>query len=105
MYTLIGILVLLIGVAFPMGMLVWLNGRMRRQPPLQPRQVGMLLALNGILPLGLVLGGLWLIHPPFGTGMAVKAAVIASALAVVILLVGLWWAGRAARQTGGRNAR
>jgi hypothetical protein len=86
-------------------MLVWLNGRMRRQPPLQPRQVGLLLALNGILPLGLVLGGLWLIHPPFGTGMAVKAAVIASALAVVILLVGLWWTGRAARQKGGRNAR
>ena len=105
MYTLIGILVLLIGVAFPMGMLVWLNSRMRRQPPLQPRQVGMLLALNGILPLGLVLGGLWLIHPPFGTGIAVKATVIASALAVVILLVGLWWTGRAARQTGGRNAR
>jgi hypothetical protein len=105
MYTLIGILVLLIGVAFPMGMLVWLNGRLRRQPPLQPVQVGMLLALNGILPLGLVLVGLGLIYPPFGSGLAFKVVIFASGLAVLILLVGLWWIGRAVRRRGGPNAR
>jgi hypothetical protein len=105
MYTLVGILVLLIGVAFPMGMLVWLNGRLRQQPALQPRQVGMLLALNGILPLGLVIIGLWLVYPPFGTSMAIKATVIVSALAVLVLLAGLWWAGRAARRKGERHAR
>ena len=104
MHTLTGILVLLIGIAFPMGMLVWLNGRMRRQPTLQSRQVGMLLALNGILPLGLVLAGLWLISPPFGASPAVRVAIIATVLAVLALLIGLWWTGRAPRRTGGEDA-
>jgi hypothetical protein len=104
MLPLAGILILLIGVAFPMGMLVWLNGRMRRQPALQPRQVGMILALNGILPLGLVLIGLWLIYPPFGASLTFKAVLIASGLAVLVLLVGLWWTGKAARRKGGSDA-
>ena len=104
MYTLIGILVLLIGVAFPMGMLVWLNGRMRRQPALQPLQVGMLLALNGILPVGLVFTGLWLIYPPFGTGPAFKVAIIASGLAALMLLIGLGWTSRSSHRKGGSHA-
>jgi hypothetical protein len=104
MRTLVGIMVLIIGVAFPMGMLVWLNSRMRRQPALPSAQVGMLLALNGILPLGLVLAGLWLISPPFGTSTALKAALIAAAIAVCALLVGLWWTGRSVRQGGGPDA-
>jgi uncharacterized membrane protein len=105
MHTVAGILVLLVGVAFPMGMLVWLNGRMRRQPALQPRQVGMLLALNGILPVGLVLVGFWLIYPPFGASPAARVAIVASGLAVLALLVALWWSSRSSRQTGGPNAR
>jgi hypothetical protein len=104
MLTLAGILILIIGVAFPMGMLVWLNGRMRRPPSLQPRQVGMLLALNGILPLGLVLTGLWLIYPPFGASLAFKAVLIAAGLAALVLLVGLWWIGRAGERKGDTNA-
>ena len=104
MHTLTGIVVLLIGIAFPMGMLVWLNGRMRRQPALQSRQVGILLALNGILPLGLVLTGLWLLSPPFGASPAVRVAIIASVLAVLTLLVALWWTGRSSRPTRGPHA-
>jgi hypothetical protein len=104
MVTLVGILVLLIGVAFPMGMLVWLNSRMRRKPPLEPRQVGILLALNGILPLGLVLAGLWLVYPPFGASPVIKITILASGFAVLVLLVGLWWAGQAARRRGDPNA-
>jgi len=104
MHTLAGILVLLIGISFPMGMLVWLNGRMRRKPALQPRQVGMLLALNGILPLGLILSGLWLLSPPFGASPAVRVAIIASGLAVFALLAGLWWTGRSSCRTGGPHA-
>ena len=105
MHTLTGIVVLLVGIAFPMGMLVWMNGRMRRQPALQPRQVGMILALNGILPIGLVLIGLWLLSPPFGASPAVRVAIITSGLAVTALLVGLWWSGRAAKRRGGEDAR
>jgi uncharacterized membrane protein len=104
MQSLAGILILLVGVAFPMGMLVWLNARLRRQPALQPRQVGMLLALNGILPLGLVLTGLGLIYPPFGASLAFKVVLIASGLAVLALLVGLWWTRQAARRKVGSNA-
>ena len=104
MVTLIGILVLLIGIAFPMGMLVWLNGRLRRQPSLQPRQVGLLLALNAILPLGLVLAGLWLIYPPFGASLVFKAVIVVSGLAVLTLLVVLWWTGRSSRRRGGSHA-
>jgi hypothetical protein len=104
MQPLAGILILIIGVAFPMVMLVWLNSRMRRQPGLQPRQVGMLLALNGILPLGLVLTGLWLIHPPFGASLVFKTVLLACGLAVLALLVGLWWTRRAAGRVGGSNA-
>ena len=104
MNTVGGILILLVGVAFPMGMLIWLNGRMRRLPALQPRQVGMLLALNAILPLGLVLAGLWLISPTFGAGTAFKAAIAACGLAILALLAGLWWTGRAARPGGGADA-
>jgi hypothetical protein len=87
-----------------MGMLIWLNGRMRRQPALQPRQIGMLLALNGILPLGLVLAGLGLISPPFGANPAIKAAIAACGLAILALLAGLWWTGRPSRQGGGHDA-
>jgi hypothetical protein len=101
MRTLIGILVLLAGVAFPMGMLVWLNARMRRSPALPPVRVGMLLALNGIFPVGLILTGLWLISPAFGAGLAFRAAIIAAGLAALALLVGLWWTGRATRHAGG----
>lgn len=104
MRTLIGILVLLAGVAFPMGMLIWLNGRMRRLPALPPVQVGMLLALNAILPVGLVLAGLWLISPPFGAGAPFKAAILAVGLAALALMVGLWWTGRAVRRRGGPHA-
>jgi hypothetical protein len=104
MYALVGILILLVGIAFPMGMLLWMNGRMRRRPALQPRQVGMVLALNGILPLGLVLIGLWLLSPPFGASPAVRVAIIASGLAVLALLVGLLWSGQAARRRGGPDA-
>jgi hypothetical protein len=104
MHSLVGILLLLIGVAFPMGMLVWLNGRMRRPPALQPRQVGMLLALNGILPLGLVLIGFWLIYPPFGASLAFKVVLISTGLAVLVLSAGLWWIARTARRKGDWHA-
>ncbi len=104
MHTLLGIIVLLVGVAFPMGMLLWLNRRLKRQPALAPNRVGMLLALNGILPLGLVLVGLWLISPPFGASTAFKAAIIAAGAAVMVLLVGLGWTSRATRRKGGPHA-
>jgi hypothetical protein len=99
MQTLAGIVLLLIGIAFPMCMLVWLNGRMKRKPLLTSTRTGMLLALNGILPVGLVLAGFWLISPAFGASTAFKAAMLAVGFAVLALLVSLWWTGRAERRS------
>jgi hypothetical protein len=105
MPVVVGILLLLVSLSFPMGMLVWLNSRMRRQPHLDARQVGILLALNGILPVGLILVGLGLMSPRFGSTAGVRVAVAACAFAVVVLLVGLCWTGRAAKRAGDSNRR
>ncbi len=61
MRTCAGILLLLIGLAFPMGMLFWLNGRLSRKPAPRPREIGLLLAFNGVLPVSLILAGLGLL--------------------------------------------
>ncbi len=99
MHVIVGIVLLLGGIGFPIGLLVWLNGRMRRQPPLGARQVGMILALNGVLPVGLILAGLGLISPRFGAGPGFRVALLACALAAMILLAGLWWTSRSAART------
>jgi uncharacterized membrane protein len=99
MRTLAGIVLLLIGIAFPMGMLVWLNRRMKRKPLLTSTRTGMLLALNGILPLGLVLAGFWLLSPAFGASTPFRAAMSAVGLAVLALVVGPWWTGRVERRS------
>jgi len=100
MRVVVGILLLLVGVGFPMGMLVWLNSRMRRQPHPGARQVGIILALNGVLPVGLILVGLGLMSPRFGSTAGVRVALAACAVAVVVLLLGLRWTGRAAKRAG-----
>jgi hypothetical protein len=87
--TIAGILLVAIGVFFPMAMLVWLGGRMRRQPPPRPRQVGMWLAFNFVLPVGMVLLGLTLISPRFGASGAVRYAMWAALGAAAVLLIAL----------------
>jgi hypothetical protein len=86
---LLGILLVVTGVFFPMAMLVWLSSRMRRQPPPRPRQVGMWLAFNFVLPVGMVLLGLSLIAPQFGTSNAIRYATWAALGAALVLLIGL----------------
>ena len=46
------------GVIFPMVMVGWLALRMNRKPALPPNRVGLILAFNFMLPVGLVLLGL-----------------------------------------------
>lgn len=100
MRVVVGILLLLVSLSIPMGMLVWLNSRMRRQPRPSARQVGIILALNGILPVGLILIGLGLMSPRFGSAQGVRVAVGACGVAVVVLLIGLAWTGRAVKRAG-----
>jgi hypothetical protein len=86
---LFGVLVLMAGVIFPMAMVAWLASRMNRKPALPPNQMGLILAFNGILPVGLVLLGFSLMSPAFGAQTWVRLgwmlALAAAALVVVIL--------------------
>ena len=61
MRILAGILLLIIGVILPMAMLFWINSVLSRKPAPQPGRVGMLLTLNGVLPVALVTTGLALL--------------------------------------------
>jgi hypothetical protein len=84
-----GIFLVIAGVFFPMAMLVWLGSRMRRQPPPRPRQVGMWLAFNFVLPVGMVLLGISLISPQFGANPVIRIAMWSALGAAVVLLIAL----------------
>jgi len=87
MQTLAGILTLVAGVIFPMAMLAWLAFRMNKKPPLSSDRVGMILAFNGVLPIGLVLVGLGLMAPSiWALGWVRIAAYFALGVAGIILI-------------------
>ena len=95
-----GIILLIVGVAFPMGLIFWLNGRMQREPALTARQVGLLLAFNIFLPVGLIILGLGLLSADVWAVGVLRIVAIASLVAALVSLVWLWWMVRA-NQTGG----
>ena len=84
-----GVLVLMTGVIFPMAMLGWLAIRMGKKPPLGADRTGLVLAFNGLLPVGLVLLGLGLMSPQFGQLMWVRAGWIAALVAAGLVLIAL----------------
>jgi uncharacterized membrane protein (GlpM family) len=90
--ALAGILLLIIGVIFPMAMLFQMNSVLSRKPVPRPSRVGMLLALNGVLPVALVLSGLMLLSARFSASPALGAAMIAtwvtSAALLIVLVIG-----------------
>jgi hypothetical protein len=85
--TLAGILLLIIGVIFPMAMLFQMNSVLSRKPAPRPSRVGMLLALNGVLPLALIISGLMLLSDRFAASPALRAALIATWMASAALLI------------------
>lgn len=84
-----GILLLAAGVIFPLALLLWLSSRLGRPPALAPRRVGMWLALNFVLPVGLVLWGLRLISPRMAASAALQYAATAALIAAALLAAGL----------------
>lgn len=84
-----GILILVAGTVFPLGMLAWLNRLFRRKPGPQPAQVGLLLALNGVLPVGMILLGLGLMSAQLWDIRPLRWAMLAAWLATAILLIAL----------------
>jgi hypothetical protein len=98
--TLAGILLLIIGVIFPMAMLFQMNSVLSRKPAPRPSRVGMLLALNGVLPVALIISGLMLLSDRFAASPALRAALIATWLASAALLIAVVL-GRGAEKGGG----
>ena len=89
MQKLLGVLILIAGVIFPMVMVGWLALRMNKKPALPPNQVGLILAFNFMLPIALVLLGLSLMSPAFGAASWVRLGwmmALAGAAAVLIVL-------------------
>jgi hypothetical protein len=99
--TLAGVLLLIIGVIFPMAMLFRMNSVLSRKPAPQPSRVGMLLALNGVLPVALVVSGLMLLSAHFAASPALRAVMIATWLASAALLVVLLISRGAGREKEG----
>ncbi len=99
-----GILLLVAGIAFPLGMVAWLNGRLNRQPRPTPREIGLILSLNGLLPLGLVMLGLGLMMPQLWEALWLRVTAAAAWIGAGGALIALIVSGRS-RPTGGRNGR
>ncbi len=86
MQFVLGIVLVVAGIAFPMAALFWLNRRMPRSPALTPRQVGLILALDGVLPVSLIFGGLGLLVPRLGAMLVVRVVAILAGVVAVALL-------------------
>jgi hypothetical protein len=95
-----GMILIVLGVAYPMAALVWLNGRMSRQPPLAPRRLGLILALNGIVPIAIIFWGLELLVPKLSANVTVRMVLWIASLASIILLVTLRWVNPPASDPG-----
>lgn len=89
MRTVAGILLMVGGVAFPMGLVAWLSGRLNRTPRPSSRQVGLILALNGLLPVGLVTTGLGLMSPRFWELTWLRSVSFAAWAATAVVLAAL----------------
>ena len=81
-----GILLLIAGVIFPMAMLFRLNSVLGRKPAPQPSRVGMLLTLNGVLPVALVTTGLAMLSAHMAVSPALRVVMIATWLTSVVLV-------------------
>jgi len=85
----LGVLLLLAGAALPLAFLAWLSSRLGRTPAPRPRQMGLWLALNFVLPVGLVLSALRLISARVATAPVIHDAAVAALAAAVLLAVGI----------------
>jgi hypothetical protein len=85
----LGVFLLLAGVALPLAFLAWLSGRLARPPAPRPRQVGLWWALNFVLPVGLVLSALRLISPRVAAAPVIRDAAAAALAATAFLAVGI----------------
>lgn len=96
MKTVAAILLLVVGVAWPLGWLLWLAGRLNRQPPMTPRLLGLLLALNFVVPISLILTALRLLLEPLRVSPVFRGVLLIAWAAVPVLAISAWLATKAA---------
>ena len=100
-----GILLLVLGISYPMAMIFWLNRRLSRQPALLPRQVGKVLAFNGIFPVGVIALGLGLLLPAVGSTPVFRLVLLLIGLASLGLFISLYREPGVLRHGEGKDGR
>ncbi len=91
-----GILFLMIGIIYPIAIMVWLSARLRRQPALSPQHLGVVLAFNGVFPLALIGLGLGLLSTQVWSTPSFQPALALVGLTALVLLLISWRLGAAA---------
>lgn len=101
MRTVVAILLLLVGVIWPLASLLWLSGRLNRQPALSPRRLGLIIAVTGVFPISLVLTAFGFLLPQFQESPIFKVVVLVSWVATIALFIGLGWTSAMERSAAG----
>jgi hypothetical protein len=99
--TVIAILLLILGVAWPLALLLWLSNRFNRQPAISPRRLGLIIAITGVFPISLVLSAFRLLLPQFQASPVFTIVLLVSWVATAALFIGLWWSSVTERLAGG----
>jgi hypothetical protein len=94
---LLAVLLLGLGVIWPMVSLLWLSARLNRTPPLSSRRAGFIIAVNGVFPMSLVLSAFGLLLPDLRASLAYKGVLLVAWATTLVLFAGLWWAGATKR--------
>ena len=92
-----GIILLVAGVSYPIGILFWLNARLRRVPPLLPRQVGLILAFNGVFPITIIGLGVGLLSSRLWAVLPFRLALLITGVVSLVLLLSIWRQSMVAR--------
>lgn len=102
-----GVLAMIAGIVFPMAMVFWLSARLGRKPPMRPGQVGLVLTLNGVLPIALIATAVAWLSPQIAGRPWMPVALGVAWVAVFSIVLGLGYirmTTRGSRETGQRGS-
>ncbi len=97
MRTVAAILFLILGVIWPLSVLIWLSAWLNRQPALSPRRLGLIISVTGVFPISLVLSAFGLLLPRLQGSPVFKVVLLVAWVATIVLFIGLWWTSAADR--------
>ena len=91
MRNLVGALLLLAGVIYPLAAVFWLNQWIGRRRRLVPRQVGLVLAFNGVFPMTLIGLAVGLLSARLWASFAFRLGLGLAGGVGLGLLIAVWW--------------